>query len=161
MQTNFQDMWSRLSNIFNPSQSMNPIDQGNGAYTTPLGNDFAGGGIQSSDLGSLGSGSSGLFTPQAQTQFDALQKPGMSGVQGFGTAIQGLMALNNIINSSKQYRLAKDQFNFTRDTTNTNLNNQIKTYNTSLEDRINSRAAVQGNDSGYVSDYLNKNRLTR
>lgn len=76
-------------------------------------------------------------------------------------ALGGLGALTSVWGGMQANKLANDQFKFTKDTTNTNLNNQIKSYNTSLEDRINARAAVQGNDSAYVSDYLNKNRLTR
>lgn len=76
-------------------------------------------------------------------------------------ALGGLGALTSLWGGLQANKLANDQFSFTKKTTNTNLNNQIKSYNTSLEDRINARAAVQGNDSAYVSDYLAKNRLTR
>lgn len=76
-------------------------------------------------------------------------------------ALSGLGALTSVWGGMQANKLANDQFKFTKQTTNTNLNNQIKSYNTSLEDRITARAAVQGNDSAYVSDYLNKNKLTR
>lgn len=76
-------------------------------------------------------------------------------------ALGGLGALTSVWGGMQANKLANDQFKFTKQTTNTNLNNQIKSYNTSLEDRITSRAAVQGNDQAYVNDYLNKNKLSR
>lgn len=76
-------------------------------------------------------------------------------------ALGGLGALSGIWGAYNSNKLANQQFKFTKDTTNTNLNNQIKSYNTALEDRITARAATQGQDSAYVNDYLNKNRLAR
>ena len=76
-------------------------------------------------------------------------------------ALGGLGALNSIFNGFQSGKLAKDQFKFTKDITNTNLNNSIKSYNTQLSDRINSRAAVQGESSSWAQDYLDKNRLSR
>ena len=76
-------------------------------------------------------------------------------------ALGGLGALNSIFGGLQSGRLAKDQFNFTKDITNTNLNNSVKSYNTALEDRVNSRAAVQGESSSWAQDYLDKNRLSR
>ena len=76
-------------------------------------------------------------------------------------ALGGLGALNSIYNGFQSGKLAKDQFKFTKDVTNTNLNNSIKSYNTQLSDRINSRAAVQGESSSWAQDYLDKNRLSR
>lgn len=76
-------------------------------------------------------------------------------------AIQGLAALANIWGANKAANLAKDQFKFTKDVTNTNLNNQIKSYNTSLTDRLTSRGAVQGQSSAEVQSEIDKNRLAR
>ena len=99
-----------------------------------------------------------------------LQKQGGSSGLGAGLgmnvgtgqlALGGLSALSGIWGAYNSNKLANQQFKFTKDTTNTNLNNQIKSYNTALEDRITARAATQGQDSAYVNDYLNKNRLTR
>lgn len=81
-----------------------------------------------------------------------------------GTAqlgLGGLSAISNIFNGIQGNKLARDQFKFTKDITNTNLNNQIQSYNTALGDRINSRAFTQGESSGWAQDYLDKNRLSR
>lgn len=64
-------------------------------------------------------------------------------------------------NAFQANKLAKKQFNFTKDITNTNLNNQMKSYNTALEDRIRSRTAMEGRDAQDAEAYLNEHRLTR
>jgi hypothetical protein len=93
---------------------------------------------------------------------------GNFGGTGFGLntetaqlGLSGLQSLAGIFNSLQANKLAKDQFNFTKDITNTNLNNQIKSYNTSLADRINSRTFTQNQDQSVAQDYLDKNRLSR
>lgn len=115
-------------------------------------------------------GNTATFAPAAGSQglFGAASGTGTSGASGLGMnmgtaqlALGGLSALGSIFGASQASKLAKDQFKFTKDVTNTNLNNQIKSYNTALEDRITARAAMQGNDASYVSDYLAKNRLSR
>lgn len=91
---------------------------------------------------------------------------GGNGGFGFnmGTAqlgLGGLAAIGSIYSGLQANKLAKDQFKFTREMANTNLNNQIKSYNTALSDRINSRTYTQGQDQSVADDYLAKNRLTR
>lgn len=79
----------------------------------------------------------------------------------FSLGLNGLGTLSNLWGGLQANKLAKEQFRFTKDITNTNLNNQIKSYNTSLEDRIRSRAAVEGQSAQQAEAYLAKNRLTR
>ena len=73
----------------------------------------------------------------------------------------GIMALGNLYGAFQANKLAKDNFNFTKDVTNTNLNNQIKSYNMTLEDRARSRAVQEGRDQASADAYIDKNRLTR
>lgn len=73
----------------------------------------------------------------------------------------GLNALNSIFQGRQANRLAKQQFGLVRDVANTNINNQIQSYNTALEDRSRVRGKVEGRDSEYVDEYIEKNRLTR
>ena len=75
-------------------------------------------------------------------------------------ALGGLSALTNLWGANKQMKLAEDQFDFTKKIATTNLNNQVKSYNTALEDRIRSRAAIEGSSSAEAEAYLNKNRLS-
>ena len=58
-------------------------------------------------------------------------------------------------------KLAKQQFNLQKDVLNTNLNNQIKSYNNSLADQLRSRAAMEtGNVNAYDS-LIEERKLTR
>lgn len=75
--------------------------------------------------------------------------------------IQGLNTIGNIWGAWQSNKLAKDQLNFTKMITNTNLNNQIKSYNTALEDRSRSRAAVEGQSASEAQSYVDRNRLSR
>lgn len=86
---------------------------------------------------------------------------GMNWQTGLGMGLQGLNTLGNIWGAWQSNKLAKDQLNFTKMITNANLNNQIKSYNTALEDRSRSRAAVEGQTSAEAQAYVDKNRLTR
>lgn len=81
-----------------------------------------------------------------------------------GTGQLGLGALQSIIGfqgASKANKLARDQFKFTKDVTNTNLANQIKSYNTALTDRSNTRAVMEGRDQASSDRYIEQNRLSR
>lgn len=76
--------------------------------------------------------------------------------------LQGLSSLAGIWAANKGLKQAKEQFEFQKGVTNTNLNNSIKSYNTALDDRINARAAQQGNMSqAQVADYKRLNQLSR
>lgn len=98
--------------------------------------------------------------------------PGAGASNGLGTglgfnvgtgqlALSGLGSLAGIWGASQQNKLAKDQFAFQKDLANTNLNNQIKSYNTTLEDRMNSRGAMEGRSADYTSDEIARRRLAR
>lgn len=93
------------------------------------------------------------------------QQAGTSGLGlnvGTGSlALQGLGSLAGIWSSANQNKLAKDQFNFQKDFANTNLNNSIKSYNTSLEDRLSARGATEGRSSEFTNDLINQRRLSR
>ena len=45
--------------------------------------------------------------------------------------------------------------------TNTNLNNSIQSYNTSLEDRARARGVMEGQSDEQVQSYIDKNKLSR
>lgn len=93
---------------------------------------------------------------------------GALGNSGFGLNMDtgrfllgGLQSLGNLWAANKAYGLAKDQFNFQKDVTNTNLNNQIQAYNTSLEDRARARAVLENRDPSTADEYIDRNRLAR
>jgi hypothetical protein len=94
--------------------------------------------------------------------------PGMMGPQttqfGFNVptaqlALSGLGTIGSLISSFQANGLAKKAFRFQRDFANTNLRNQTQAYNTTLEDKIGSRAFVQGMSKDQADAYLSKNKL--
>ena len=81
-----------------------------------------------------------------------------------GTAQLGLGGLQSLMGwqgAKQAQKMAKDQFKFTKDVTNTNLANQIQSYNTALTDRSNARAAMEGRDQASSDRYIEQNRLRR
>ena len=72
-----------------------------------------------------------------------------------------LGGINNMYGSFQAQRNAKNQFNFMKDIANTNLNNQIKTYNTALADRANNRAHFGGWTPEQTQSYIEQNSLKR
>lgn len=78
-----------------------------------------------------------------------------------GAALGGLNAIGGFLQGNKAMKLAKDQFKFQKDLANTNLNNSIKSYNTSLEDRLTARGAQQGDDPALTQERIDRNRLSR
>lgn len=147
-----------------------------GGYIPPAATDY-------SLLGSVGTpgvstglnlGSAGVGLQAPDTGFWAPGNNSVGGVGGAGTGIgwntetlglgvQSLAAIGGLYNAFQSNKLAKEQFNFTKEVTNTNLNNQIKTFNTTLEDRARARARLDGREDteGYTQDYVNKNRISR
>lgn len=125
-------------------------------------------------LGMGDDGTSGSMTvPTAlNTNINNWQPPGSTAPTSTGSglglnlgtgqlALSGLSSLANIWGALQQNTLAKDQFKLQKDVLNTNLNNQIQSYNTSLEDRMNARGASEGRSAEYTADEIARRRLTR
>lgn len=74
-------------------------------------------------------------------------------------ALSGIGTLGNLWAAFQAQKLATEQFNFQKGITNTNLTNQIKSYNTSLVDRINARSFVQGDSQATTDKYIADNSL--
>lgn len=79
-------------------------------------------------------------------------KPGgWGGIDGLGANIDtlrlgvgGLSTIAGLWNGFQQNKLAKASFNHQRGLLDTNLANQIKAYNLSVDDKFRSRAVVEG-----------------
>lgn len=84
---------------------------------------------------------------------------GMNLMQGAQLGLGGLQTLANLWMGFKANKLARDQFNFTKKTTEANMANTISSFNTALEDKIRSRAYVEGRPDGYADSYLDKHKL--
>lgn len=74
-----------------------------------------------------------------------------------GSAILGgIQGVANVYNSYKTNKLAKKQFNFTKDSFNRNFEAQAKTTNAQLADRQAARYARDPNAHASVQDYMKK-----
>ena len=98
------------------------------------------------------------------------KSPGGFGDLGLGFNIptgkllfNGLGTLGQLWTGFQGAKLAKKSFEHTRDITNANLNNQISSYNTALEDRARARFVGEGRgeNSAQEREYVARNRLTR
>jgi hypothetical protein len=76
-------------------------------------------------------------------------------------ALSGLSTIGNLWAAFQAQKLARQQFDYTKNVTDTNLANQIKTYNTTLTDRANNRSKVEGHDAGWAQGYIDTNALKR
>lgn len=73
----------------------------------------------------------------------------------------GLQTIGSLWQAWQANKLAKEQFKFQKDITETNLANQIQSYNTALEDRTRVRAFTEGMNPSDAQAYLDANRLKR
>lgn len=78
-----------------------------------------------------------------------------------GAGLVGLQAITGLIQGNKQYKLARDQFKFQKQIANANLNNSIKSYNNTLEDRLNSRGFTEGRNAADTAAEIERKRLSR
>lgn len=86
---------------------------------------------------------------------------GMSGLQLGNLGLSALGTIGGLISSFGALNLAKKQFGLQKDVLNTNLNNQIKAYNTALDDKARSRAVVEGQSDQERDAYIEANKATR
>lgn len=107
-----------------------------------------------------------MFDPNNQELTNQLNQQSFNSDSGLGfnmptlgLAIQGLSALGNFYQGLQANKLAKKQFNFQKEFANTNLNNQMQSYNTALTDRAYARASMDSNFD--PEKYIEENRLTR
>lgn len=114
-------------------------------------------------------GVSGSFNSQMNGAGGQMSAPGMGGMttpqltgwQKFGYAMEGLGSIGGLWGSIQQNKIAKQQLALSREAFETNMRNSIQSYNTTLEDRIRARYAMEGRGSGEADAYLDANRLRR
>lgn len=117
-----------------------------------------GGGVLGGNAGGAGGGFMNSLMSFFGNKDGNMQGMGMNYL---GAGIQGLGAIGGLMQNRKAMKLAKDQFKFAKDFANTNLNNQIKSYNTALEDRANARAVMENRDQSSAQAYIDKHKLSR
>ena len=145
--------------LFGTPSAQSNFGYGYGSFNTPTMNyNPMQSGILSNDwLQNITGGATGNTGGQTRGLTDQL---GLN-IPTFQLGLGGLNALGNIYGALQANKLAKNQFSFAKDGTNTNLNNQIKSYNTALEDRARSRAVAENRDQSTADAYIAANRLTR
>lgn len=122
-----------------------------------LGGNTAGGG--NSEWG-------GLYKKNLELQNQSMQQQMNNSSFGanmntFGSVMDGLNSLGQLWGSYQSNKLAKNQFKLQKSVTNTNLMNQIQSYNTALRDRINARTHMEGKDQSSADKYYDENKLKR
>ena len=78
-----------------------------------------------------------------------------------GVGLSGLQTIGGLIGAFGSLGLAKKQFQLQSDMMNTNLKNQILAYNTALEDKARSRAAVEGQTTAQSQAYIDSHKATK
>ena len=137
-------------NYFPPAPSMGAINP-TGFYFQGLGNNTPQG------IMAPGMNMQGVQAP-AMPQTTAGTGLGMN--LGTGQRVLGSIGtLGNLWATFQAQKLAREQFDFQKGVTNTNLANQIQSYNTSLSDRIVARGYMQGDDQATVDKYIADNSL--
>lgn len=112
------------------------------------------------DMGTPLTTTQGMMPPVKGGTTPAAAAPGGGGFwNNFSNLAQGLSGLGQLYIGLKSLGIAKDQLAFSKEAYQTNLNNQRRTYNTALEDRIRSRYVAEGRSSGEADAYLAKNNL--
>jgi hypothetical protein len=76
-------------------------------------------------------------------------------------ALGGLQTLGNLWMGARALKMAKEQFNYQKGVTETNLVNSIQSYNTALQDRANNRADATNSSQASADAYVEANKAVR
>ena len=79
----------------------------------------------------------------------------------FTLGLNALSSLGGLYNAFNLNNLANKQYNLQKDVLNTNLNNQIKSYNTALEDQLRARAVMETGNANAYDDQIEQRKLSR
>jgi hypothetical protein len=112
--------------------------------------------------GTIGNGSTSSIAGVTNAGDGAGSLSGSLGmnVPTFQLGLQGLSSLASMYTGLKALGLAKDQFAFQKSLATKNLQNSVTSYNTSLSDRANSRAVMEGQSTSDRDAYINANKLS-
>ena len=76
-------------------------------------------------------------------------------------ALGGLQTLGNLWMGARALKMAKEQFNYQKGVTETNLVNSIQSYNTALTDRAMNRADAINSGRASAEAYVDENKAVR
>ena len=109
--------------------------------------------------GIAGPGVGQVAAPQVGGVNNSLSTPLGMNIGTGQLALGGIGTIGNLWSAWQAQNLAKEQFNYQKGITDTNLANQIQGYNTALSDRINSRGFVQGDSQSTIDQYIEENSM--
>ena len=109
--------------------------------------------------GITGPGVGQVAAPQVGGMNNSLSTPLGMNIGTGQLLLGGVGTIGNLWASWQAQKLAKEQFNYQKDITDTNLANQIQSYNTALTDRITSRGFTQGDSQSTIDQYIEKNSM--
>lgn len=115
------------------------------------------------------------FSPAGGSNLYQGVGPGAGGINGangagggfgfntntLGLVLGGIQTIGSLWAAFEQNKLAKKQFAYMQNVTESNLKNQIQSYNTTLADRARARGFTEGQSQDQIDGYVNKNRLSR
>lgn len=122
-----ESLWSQLSGLFSSNGGTQSFPAGDTTAGMTYGTGVTNGAVTQGQLADL---LKGLQGNGAGTGIDFNI--------GTGQLARWPFCFDKPWGANKQMKLAEDQFDFTKKIATTNLNNQVKSYNTALEDRIRS-----------------------
>lgn len=107
------------------------------------------------------SGTTSGTTPINDSWFSKtfMNEGGGMNLDNIGAVLKGVGSLGSLWGGIQANKIAKDSLNFQKDSYNTNLNNQISTFNTALEDRAYARAAQNGTGNATAEGYIARHKL--
>ena len=109
--------------------------------------------------GITGPGVGQVAAPQVGGMNNSLSTPLGMNIGTGQLLLGGIGTIGNLWASWQAQKLAKEQFNYQKGITDTNLANQIQSYNTGLSDRITSRGFTQGDSQSTIDQYIEKNSM--
>ena len=109
--------------------------------------------------GITGPGVGQQVAPQVGGVYGNMSTPLWTNIGTGQLVLGGLGSIGNLWSSWQAQKLAKEQFNYQKGITDTNLANQIQSYNTALTDRITSRGFTQGDSQSTIDQYIEENSM--
>ena len=114
---------------------------------------------QQAPQGITGPGVGQVAAPQVGGLNNSLSTPLGKYIGTGQLVLGGIGTIGNLWSAWQAQNLAKEQFNYQKGITNTNLANQIQSYNTALTDRITSRGFTQVDRQSTIDQYIEENSM--
>ena len=114
---------------------------------------------QQAPQGITGPGVGQVTAPQVGGVNNSLSTPLGMNIGTGQLLLGGVGTIGNLWSAWQAQKLAKGQFNYQKGITDTNLANQIQSYNTALTDRITSRGFTQGDSQSTIDQYIEENSM--